>query len=82
MDGTVTLESERRWCGLTVWAVLPVPLKLPVCSEYVEVDFADDKPVTRREGWVGPTLFVGCGPGVWFASEIANGRDASFCAID
>ncbi|POA50402.1 hypothetical protein C1893_02325 [Pseudomonas sp. MPR-ANC1] len=29
---TVAAETPREWCGITLWAVVPIPLKLPVCK--------------------------------------------------
>ncbi|WP_407364491.1 hypothetical protein HKW97_25015 (plasmid) [Pseudomonas luteola] len=82
-NGRVTLESEQRWCGVTLWAViLPVPLKLPVCKEYIKVEFENNMPVTRKKGWVSIDNFYACGPGVWLISGFANGKEKSFCIAD
>lgn len=36
-------ETTREWCGVSLWLiVLPVPLKLPVCSSYSETAFGND----------------------------------------
>ena len=79
-DGEVVLNSERKWCGLTLWAVLPIPLMLPVCKQHKTVTFKDNKPATLTEGWIELGLFAGCGPGVWLGTAIMHGREASFCA--
>ncbi|MBV6290100.1 hypothetical protein KUO17_24255 [Pseudomonas sp. MAFF 301350] len=37
-------DSTRQWCGISLWLiVLPVPLKLPVCSTYTEAAFGNDR---------------------------------------
>lgn len=81
-NGSVTVESERRWCGLTLWAIVPIPLKLPVCNKYIKVSFENNVPAIRTEGWVDVGNFYGCGPGVWLGSGISNGSSPSFCIAD
>lgn len=82
-DGSTTyvLHDERSWCGLTVWAVLPVPLWLPVCRHYREVTYLDGKPV-RWAHQAPATYFVGCGPFVpllWLANKSGG---SGFCRAD
>ncbi|WP_313326408.1 hypothetical protein [Pseudomonas qingdaonensis] len=37
-------EATWEWCGISLWlVVLPVPLKLPVCSTYTEAAFGHDR---------------------------------------
>ncbi|NKQ13632.1 hypothetical protein [Pseudomonas sp. SST3] len=81
-NGSVTLKSERKWCGATLWAIVPIPLKLPVCKSYIKVSFENNEPATRHEGWVSLGSFYGCGPGVWLGSLISNGKEASFCIAE
>ena len=81
-NGSVTLESEQKWCGATLWAIIPIPLKLPVCKKYTTVSFENNEPATRNEGWVNTGSFYGCGPGVWLGSGISNGKTASFCIAE
>ncbi|WP_339414286.1 hypothetical protein [Pseudomonas sp. EA_35y_Pfl2_R5] len=81
-NGDVTLESDRKWCGATVWAIVPIPLKLPVCKNYKKVSFQNNEPTTLTEGWVNIGNFYGCGPGVWLGSAISNGKTASFCVAE
>ena len=36
-------DASRQWCGISLWlVVLPVPLKLPVCSAYTETAYGND----------------------------------------
>lgn len=81
-NGTLTLKSERKWCGAVLWAIIPLPLMLPVCKDYEQVNFANGQPTTQEKGWVDFSSFHGCGPGVWLATGIMNGRTASFCAAE
>lgn len=81
-NGIVTLESEREWCGVTLWAIIPIPLKLPVCESYTKVNFKNNEPTTLSEGWVTLGSFYGCGPGVWLGSAISNGKEPSFCIAE
>lgn len=81
-NGKVTLEAERKWCGVTVWAIVPIPLKLPICKNYIDVYFENNEPTTRSEGWVSLGNFYGCGPGVWLGSVISNGTEASLCIAE
>ena len=79
-NGSVTLKTERRWCGVTLWAIVPVPLILPACRSYTKLVFENNKPAMLIEGWTDQ-FFVGCGPGVFFASQISNGKEESFCVV-
>ncbi|MGE8359478.1 hypothetical protein [Pseudomonas sp.] len=82
VNGDITLNSERKWCGATLWAIVPIPLKLPVCKEYAKVNFQNNEPTTLDEGWVTSGRFYGCGPGVWLGSSISNGMEPAFCIAD
>lgn len=81
-NGSVTLSSERKWCGATLWVIVPIPLMLPLCKNYTKVAFENGEPTLRSEGWVSAGNFYGCGPGVWLGSSISNGQSASFCVAD
>ena len=82
VNGTLTLRSEYEWCGAVLWAIVPLPLILPVCKSYSRVNFADGKPTTNESRGVAFSSFHGCGPGVWLATGIMHGRTASFCAAE
>ena len=41
---------ERAWCGVTLWAVIPIPLKLPVCRSH---------PAPSPLYACGPFMFLG-----------------------
>ena len=77
-NGRVTLDAEQRWCGVTLWAIEPIPLILPVCRGYTQVVFENGVPTKQIEG-LTRGFFLGCGPGVFLATQIANG-ETSFCA--
>jgi len=40
---TAKSTPVREWCGVTIWALVPVPLKLPVCASYSEQSFGKDE---------------------------------------
>lgn len=46
------IYDETKWCGLTLWAIIPVPLWLPVCRSYTEVTYKDGKPTKVATQWV------------------------------
>jgi len=39
------VQDELKWCGLTVFAIIPIPLWMPVCNTKLEVTYNDGKPV-------------------------------------
>ena len=43
-------ETEREWCGMTLWVGLPLPLKLPVCQS---------RPPPSYLYACGPFMFLG-----------------------
>ena len=49
INGAQTYNNEIEWCGLTIWAIIPIPLLLPVCSSYTEVTFLNGKPVLKQQ---------------------------------
>lgn len=57
-DGKVTVKSEKEWCGITIWALLPIPLMLPVCKS--EVSFTSNIPI-KVESTHPNSIFYGCG---------------------
>jgi len=78
-NGTVITESERRWCGLTIWAVIPVPLMLPVCKSYAEATFANNKLVSYREVSVNEHWYV-CEPLRYVASSLFPTGKQGLCS--
>lgn len=78
-NGTVITESERRWCGLTIWAVIPVPLMLPVCKSYTEATFANNKLVSYREVSVNEHWYV-CEPLRYVASRFFPTAKQGLCS--
>lgn len=75
-DGRLKLDSKNVWCGFILWAILPIPAKLPVCESYEEVSYTEDQPTEITEVRVRHFLY-GCGPGIWLKS-IWN-EDGKFC---
>ncbi|MGY2441081.1 hypothetical protein [Pseudomonas sp. SDO52101_S400] len=64
---TAKSTPVREWCGITVWAlVVPVPLKLPVCTSYSEQSFGKDEfgneAVLLNTQQKVPSPLYACGP--------------------
>ena len=65
------VEHEWKWCGLTVWAIIPLPLWLPVCSNHLEATYMNGKITlvasqqpTFTGYWCGPLVpIMGIGGG-------------------
>lgn len=58
---TKIYNDKRSWCGLTIWAVIPIPLWLPVCRTYTELTLEDGEPVRAREQYLEKEGVI-CGP--------------------
>jgi hypothetical protein len=68
------IAEETKWCGLTIWAIIPIPLLLPVCHARTWVTYKDGKQIQ----WTSqvPKTSVGmCGP---LVPSVANGH---FCVL-
>lgn len=78
-NGSVITESERRWCGLTLWAVIPVPLMLPVCKSYTEATFANNKLVSYREVSVNQRWYI-CEPLRYVGSRLFPMAPQGLCS--
>jgi len=80
-DGSVmyVLHNETEWCGATIFAIIPVPLFLPLCHEYTEMIYKDGKPiqVTQLERKYSGAI---CGPALPLLS-VFGGR-VGFCMFD
>ncbi len=70
-DGTETyvMQDEIKWCGLTVFAVIPVPLWLPVCRSRTEFTYKDDQLTLVQHQSPEKTGFV-CGPLMRFTGAL------------
>lgn len=55
------LHDEWKWCGLTIWAIAPIPLWLPTCRNYTDVTYSGDKPIKLTKQWVRTSGSL-CGP--------------------
>jgi hypothetical protein len=53
--------DETKWCGLTVFAIIPIPLWLPTCHAYTEVIYKDGKPLNVATQWPHASGSL-CGP--------------------
>lgn len=71
------VAHERKWCGLTIWAIIPIPLLLPLCQVHTEVTYKDRKAIYMASQWpTGSGLL--CGPFVFIPTGMDNGT-SSFC---
>ncbi|HEY5761619.1 MAG TPA: hypothetical protein VIS73_00280 [Rhodocyclaceae bacterium] len=63
--GEIWTYAERgRWCGAWIFAIVPLPLLLPICDTYDEVTFEDGRAVRARS-----RRFHLTGIGVGFAPQ-------------
>jgi hypothetical protein len=81
-DGTVmyVLQNETVWCGPTIWAVIPVPLLLPLCRDHTEMIYKDGHPIQMTYQGTGFTSVAICGPGLPLLS-VFGGR-VGFCMFE
>jgi hypothetical protein len=86
ISGIVKSNLTRQWCGITLWAlIIPVPLKLPVCSSYSEeyfgVDDRGNDVVLLKSNQTVPSPFYACGP-LMMLGPIVNGYEGNaLCGV-
>jgi hypothetical protein len=56
-----TMQNGHTWCGLTVWAIIPIPIWLPGCRNYIEVTYKNGTPIRIEQQTPALTGRV-CGP--------------------
>ncbi|MFP0195356.1 hypothetical protein ACKJSM_09310 [Pseudomonas sp. PHC1] len=83
---TVTSTPTREWCGITVWAlVIPVPLKLPVCTSYQEQSFGSDETgnevVLLNTQQKVPSPFYACGPLMTLGPIVQGYQGNALCGV-
>ncbi|MNQ92476.1 hypothetical protein D3C85_1079050 [compost metagenome] len=78
ISGEQIYNKEIEWCGLTIWAIIPIPLLLPVCSSQTKVNFANGKPISSSQKFVKGSGFL-CGPPMSLVNTF-DGGDSSFCS--
>lgn len=76
----------REWCGVTVWAlVVPVPLKLPVCTSYSEQSFGKDEfgneAVLLNTQQKVPSPLYACGPFMMLGSIVHGYQGNALCGV-
>ena len=54
-------NDKTRWCGRTVWAIIPIPLLSPSCRTYTELTIEDGEPVSARQQYLEKSAHI-CGP--------------------
>jgi hypothetical protein len=55
------VKDGLKWCGLTIWAIVPVPLWMPGCRVHTEVTYKGGTP-TRVENRLSNISGRLCGP--------------------
>ncbi|MFG6206980.1 hypothetical protein [Pseudomonas retamae] len=83
---TVQSTPTREWCGITVWAlIIPVPLKLPVCSSYSEQSFGrdayGDEIVLLNSKQTVPSPFYACGPLMALGPIVHGYQGNALCGV-
>lgn len=76
----------REWCGITVWAlVIPVPLKLPVCTSYLEQSFGNDEfgneVVLLNSEQKVASPFYACGPLMVLGPVVHGYQGNALCGV-
>lgn len=79
-NGRVPIARQPVWCGVTVWAVLPIPLKLPVCVAQSELEIVDGQPrLLHQTRYENQPAYV-CGPGAWWMLRLdEQSQGGHFC---
>lgn len=70
--------DKTLWCGLTVWAIVPIPLWQPDCRTYTELTFEYGLPISAREQSLEGAGFL-CGPFVPLLGISKSPFPESFC---
>ncbi len=65
-NGTKKLISHTAWCGITLWVLIPIPLKLPVCENYMEATYENNEPTSVTVHLKDSRIYA-CGPFMWVA---------------
>lgn len=76
VNGKITTKSTREWCGPTVWALIPIPLWLPVCKSYTDVTFKNNVAVKVERSSPNSKLYA-CGPFMPFLG--VSGTSVGYC---
>ncbi|MFZ3152685.1 hypothetical protein [Pseudomonas sp.] len=78
INGSQIYNEKISWCGLTILAVIPIPLMLPTCRSFTELTFKDNVPIRTSTQFV-KTTGAFCGPFVPFLNMWAG--SFSPCAV-
>jgi hypothetical protein len=83
---TTRSGPTREWCGITLWAlVIPVPLKLPVCSSYQEQSFSNDEfgneTVLLNSQQKVPSPLYACGPFMALGPVMHSYQGNALCGV-
>jgi hypothetical protein len=78
-DGSVmyVLNRETEWCGTVIWAIIPIPLMLPLCHSHTEMTYKDGKPIQMRSQGSGLTHGAACSP----FGPVLSGKSKDICGV-
>jgi hypothetical protein len=71
-------NDKTRWCGRTIWAIIPIPLLSPSCRTYTELTFENDEPISAQEQYVEDTGHI-CGPFIPMMKFSKASSQEGFC---
>jgi len=75
---TKIYNDKTRWCGRTIWAIIPIPLLSPSCRTYTELTFENGEPISAREQYLEKTGHI-CGPFVLMMGNSKAPLAEGFC---
>jgi len=58
---TKIYNDKMRWCGRTIWAILPIPLLKRDCRTYTELTFENGEPISAQTQYLEKSGHI-CGP--------------------
>ncbi len=64
--------GDNSWCGITVFAIIPIPLMLPVCQRKVEYILSNQGNTVLKNTTNIRHNIATCGPLVWIGSTKNN----------
>ena len=77
-NGSKIYNEKTAWCGVTIIAIIPIPLLVPVCSSSTEVVFENSVPIRKVEHYVGQENGFICGP-LLPLIPYGDGSGSGFC---
>lgn len=76
-SGVVKTTTRNRWCGITLFIGLPLPLELPICETYQEITFKNNRRVAATDKYLKTHSYT-CGPFNWIPWAMAYSWEGNF----